>query len=488
MKEKDLLHAMNDIDSSYIRDAGEQKPKLARKRWMVAGLAAACAALLVGVWEWRYKGAKADNEGQNGVIIARASYPECVPYPDEEEFYADSSEGAWEEYSAMVEKWSEERRSRITASEGLREALYPFYGVTMRELLVSDENANRTYSPLNLYMALSMLAELTDGNSRAQLLELLSAPDIVTVRECASSLWTANYFDDGLVASILANSLWLREGVVFVPETMRTLAETYHASAFQGEMGSPGFTQMFRRWLNEQTKGFLEEQTEGIRMDARTVLELASTIYYSAQWQNRFFAQNTKEDVFHKADGDVTCDFMHQEKMGFCYYGENFSAIRCGLRMSGDMWLFLPDESVNVNDVVEGGEALQLICESGAWENKVYTNIKLALPKFDVVSEIDLVEGLKAMGVTDVFDTETADFSPMIENADDIYLSEAKHASRIAVDEKGCTAAAYTIMAINETAAPPPQQEVAFVLDRPFLFAITGADGTILFIGVVEEP
>lgn len=37
-------------------------------------------------------------------------------------------------------------------------------------------------------------------------------------------------------------------------------------------------------------------------------------------------------------------------------------------------------------------------------------------------------------------------------------------------------------------AAAPPEEEMDFVLDRPFLFAITGADGLPLFVGVVNRP
>lgn len=37
-------------------------------------------------------------------------------------------------------------------------------------------------------------------------------------------------------------------------------------------------------------------------------------------------------------------------------------------------------------------------------------------------------------------------------------------------------------------AAAPPEEEMDFVLDRPFLFAITGYDGLPLFVGVVNQP
>ena len=36
--------------------------------------------------------------------------------------------------------------------------------------------------------------------------------------------------------------------------------------------------------------------------------------------------------------------------------------------------------------------------------------------------------------------------------------------------------------------AMPPKDEVDFVVDRPFLFVITGADSLPLFAGVVNHP
>ena len=55
------------------------------------------------------------------------------------------------------------------------------------------------------------------------------------------------------------------------------------------------------------------------------------------------------------------------------------------------------------------------------------------------------------------------------------------------MDEKGVTAAAYTVMAVCGTGMPMGD-EIDFVLDRPFLFAITGGDGLPLFVGIVNQP
>ncbi len=270
-------------------------------------------------------------------------------------------------------------------------------------------------------------------------------------------------------------------------EPLKRLADIYQASSFRGDMESEEFLKAFQAWLNEQTGGLLEEQAGALKLDGNTVLELASTIYFRAQWQDRFYEENTAESTFHAASGDITCDFMHRSGIQSYYHGDNFSAVCCDLTLSGGMWLFLPDEDATVNEVIESGEALRLLREPSAWEERRTVQVDLSLPKFDIVSDLDLIEALKAMGVTDIFDGRLADFSPMAKNRDGVTVGEARHAARVLVDEEGCTAAAYTILAMNDGAAIM-QERADFVLDRPFLFAVTGADGSILFLGVVEEP
>lgn len=94
---------------------------------------------------------------------------------------------------------------------------------------------------------------------------------------------------------------------------------------------------------------------------------------------------------------------------------------------------------------------------------------------------------MRALGVTDALDTDLADFSPLTGDKENLYLSKADHAATLEIDENGVTGAAYTELGISETAAEIPDDEIDFVLDRPFLFLVTGQDGSILFSGVVRN-
>ena len=60
----------------------------------------------------------------------------------------------------------------------------------------------------------------------------------------------------------------------------------------------------------------------------------------------------------------------------------------------------------------------------------------------------------------------------------------AEHAALVKIDEEGVTGAAFTDLAV--CGAGLPQEEADFTLDRPFYFAVTSSDGSILFSGIVQ--
>ena len=361
-----------------------------------------------------------------------------------------------------------------------------FYAKTMREFLKNSDGENLVFSPLNVQMALAMLAETADGNSRKQILNLLGVSDVNVLRQQTSALWKANYSDDGAVTNVLANSLWLRNNLNYNDSTLQTLADYYFASTYSGEMGTDSYNKAMQDWLNEQTGNMLTDQISDIKMDKETVAMLASTVYFRAQWDVKFSKKQTEKDTFFGADKDVECDFMNGGRNDMYYWGDNFSAVNMKLKESGGMWIILPDEGINVDELLYNDETIDFIFENQNWENQKNLMINISVPKFDVNSNIDLKEGLKNLGVTDVFEVEKSNFSALTTDVDNVYVTEAKHGARVAIDEEGCVATAFTAILTAE-GAMPPGEEVDFVVNRPFLFVITSDYGLPLFVGIVNN-
>lgn len=187
----------------------------------------------------------------------------------------------------------------------------------------------------------------------------------------------------------------------------------------------------------------------------------------------------------------MEAEFLHQTSEDDLYYrGERFGAIGKGLGET-TMWLVLPDEGTTPEELLAQVQVVEFFTAGGGgfeWEDRENRKINLALPKFDITSETNLLEGLAALGVTDVMDITKADFSPLTTEPQELFLSQAQHDVRVTVDEEGVEAAAYTVLAADAASAFSEPQELDFILDRPFLFAITTYNGLPLFVGIVNQP
>lgn len=420
--------------------------------------------------------------------IAEAEYPVMAQYPNEDDCFDEN--GIWQDelYKRYYEPWSEQGIERREAGKIIMDKQTGFVMSMSTELLSGSDGENRVYSPGSTYMALAMLAETAGGDSRYQILDLLEADSIESLRGQAENMWKANYRNDGATTSVLANSLWLNEGVTFNAGTLQRLADSYRASSYRGDMSSEDMTAALREWLNEQTGGFLGDSVKNVTLDPETVMSLCSTVYFRAKWDTVFLPSNNDTKTFHGSKGDIETEFMNStNEYGPYYWGEDYGAVSLAFADGGSMWLILPDEDKTIDDVLASEEYLDMVNTGYGWEKSKSIIVHYSVPKFDVASELNLADSLMRLGVTDIFDSTAADFTPLSEDSDGLFVGGAKHAARVQIDEEGCTAAAFTQMAVCG-AALPPEDEIYFTLDRPFLFVIMSDTKQPLFIGTVYEP
>ncbi|MDE6599640.1 MAG: hypothetical protein K2K34_06125 [Oscillospiraceae bacterium] len=517
-----ISDAIGQVDEEIVAEAeeirlnGNEKntaanTRLGKKVWIPTITAAACAAVICGalVLSGGDSGdISTDGSGTTSPdtleemtttdggdlfahveTLAEAEYPVMAKYPNEDDCFDEN--GVYQDELAAIyydpwEKQSVERRQ--AGSLLVYDSLTGFVMSTSNEFLTGSDGENRVYSPGSTYMALAMLAETADGNSRYQILDLLGVDSIEALREQAENMWKANYRNDGATTSVLANSLWLNDGVTFNAGTVNRLANSYRASSYRGDMSSDEMTAALQDWLNEQTGGLLGDSVKNVKLDPETVMSLCSTVYFRAKWDYQFSAANNDYKTFHSPDGDIETEFMNNTNdYGPYYWGDDYGAVYLAFADRGGMWLILPDEDKTVDDVLASREYLDMINTGYGWEKSKSIIVHYSVPKFDVSSEIELAEGLKRLGITDVFDSDLSDFTPLTDDTDGIFVSDAKQAARVQIDEEGCTAAAFTQM-LEAGAALPPEDEIYFTLDRPFVFVIESDTDQPLFIGTVYNP
>ena len=503
-----LNEALNEISDKHLQEAihPRKKQKFPWFGAVAASLAAVMLVVLISplvLMAMVYGGggmASADPGGTGAAIqiptqswfdsllsitpLAAPEYPEMAPYPSDPNV----------EYDTLAyTSWKASLKNQYDQPIGYAAGLDDFFTEAIPQLM-EDTGENAVCSPLNIYMALAMLAETTGGESRESILNALNADSIESLRTQAGHVWNAHYRTDGAAACLLANSLWLNEGYTFNRNTVDTLAESYYASVYQGDLGSAEMNDALRNWLRDQTMGLLDNYIDNVEMSSEDALALASTVFFQAKWDSQFWSDKNTEGTFHTPEGNVDATFMNKTlTYGPYYYGQDYGAVKLDLEgagVSGEaaMWLILPDEGYDPQDILDSGYALDMILrEDEETRTSATVKVHLSLPKFDISAETDLQAGLTALGLGDLFSETAADFSSILPEAQGAHLGKTTHAARVAIDEEGITAAAYTVM--RTAGAPvPPEEEVYFTLDRPFLFVITSNDGLPLFVGIVNEP
>lgn len=471
MKHGEILAALEEISDKHIKEAGQSPKK--KKRTVLRMAVAAVLVIVIGVY------VLSAPKRISAHTVVTASESRMTERPDYDKYKNR------DEWMADYDAWDAERNARDETVAEAKNGLSSFFTEGNRRFLHTVKNENKLWSPVNAYIGLAMTTELTEGETKQQVLELFGAENTDILRKQVSAVWESVYQDNSHEICVLANSLWLEKGLQYNQEAMDALAYHYYASVYQGDLGSEKINKDIAAWINSNTGNFLLGSTKNISLSPETIMVLYSTLYFQAKWSNEFSKSNNTDGVFHSPAGDIKVEYMNKKLKQMDYYwGENFGAVNLYLKNGSRMWFILPDEGMTTNDVLNDGTYMDMVL-SNNWENSKYMKVNLSVPKFDVASSMDLIEGLESMGATNVFYENASEFAKLTGDSP-IYLTGANQSVRVQIDEEGVRAATY-IEIPGAGSAAPPDEIIDFVLDRPFLFVITG-DNIPLFAGCVNNP
>lgn len=488
MKHEKLSQALNEVRDEYIHEAANKKHRN-HAPWVGAVAAVLALVILAGILlrphssqdpvasleaqptESTYPTFNTANLAK--FQIARPVYPVMLKRPTDE--FPD-----YEVYNA----WWDSTREIHDQPQGYGDVMQDYFKTVTPAILADSSNPNPVCSPTNIYMALAMLAETADGETRQELLDFLGVDTIDGLRELAGHIWNGHYWDDGVTTSILGSSLWLDELYKHNPECAEALAKYYYASSFSGDLGTEEMNKALQNWLNEQTGGLLEEHANAIELDPLTVFALASTIYYKVPWTSEFSERRNTEQTFHGKNETVTATFMNQTFHGNPYYwGEGYGAVSLHLEDGSKMWLILPNEGVDTNAVMQSDDLWNMLYTP--YSNQKQMKIYLSVPKFKVDASMELKDLLGNIGLSTTMGNN-ADFSNLIPDSE-LEVGSVAHAATVEIDEEGVAAAAFTVIEVRDAGVMVNPEEIDFVLDRPFIFIIQSSDGLPLFAGVVNQ-
>jgi len=360
-----------------------------------------------------------------------------------------------------------------------------------RSLKTQDENL--FYSPYSISLALAMTYAGARGATESQMAQTLHflAQDQLHPAFNALDLQLA---ERGKAASDnekplqlnIANAVWAEKTYPFLQSFLDTIALNYGAGIRLADFINQyeAVRKEINTWVSDQTEDKINDLIpEGV-LNADTRMALVNAIYFKADWLHPFDADSTRDAPFHLLDGsDVTVPVMNHGTFIPYAKGDGWQAIELAYQgETAAMDIIVPDEG----RFEEVESSLDYEAASAIFGSLQPTSVSLALPKFKFESSFGLADQLKALGMTEAFDPDQADFTGMSER-NDLYISAVVHKAFVAVDEKGTEAAAATAVIVAATSAP--LYDVTLTVDRPFIFLIRDIPtGQILFIGRVLNP
>ena len=346
---------------------------------------------------------------------------------------------------------------------------------------------NVVLSPVSAGLAIGMLMNGAEGTTLDGIARTLAVPpDLDAINAAHAALVEALRTDS--VELAIANSLWAREGVPFLPGFLERNRRFYGAEIAAVDYESPEAAARMNDWASRNTRGRIPQVVQH-PLDPSLVLYLLNAVYFKGRWADEFRASQTRPLPFN-GPGGVVQRVMMRRTGEYGFLDESgFQAVRLpyrGRRFA--MYVFLPEPGSSLAALRE-----RLTPEAWtAWMGRFAPrDVVLTMPRYRMNLRFNLVTPLGEMGMADAFAPDRADFGQMLAGLAppqrNAFVSEARQQVFIEVNEEGTEAAAVTGIGISITSAPPPPVE--FTVDRPFLVAIRDdVTGALLFVGSINDP
>lgn len=348
-----------------------------------------------------------------------------------------------------------------------------------------DEPKNTMISPMSVSLALAMLYNGADGNTKKQMEDMLHKSGLTPndINQSYKELVAALSSHDPKVELAISNAIFYRNSFSVKNEFITTNQNYYQAEVSGLDFSKT--TETLNRvngWVSTQTKGKIDKIIE--KVNPEDIMYILNAIYFNGEWQYRFDPKETTDMSFTKEDQSVIqVPTMSIENPFKSYSHQSFQMLEMPYGSGKySMLIFLPEPGKRTDDVISLMSAENVndwLLKMTEQKKKVY------LPKFEFKFDDSLVDEMKVLGMTDAFSEAKANLSG-ISDAAKLVVSEVMHKSYIKVDERGTEAAAVTGITVGVTSVGP---DTSFRVDHPFVFAIREKDTkAILFIGKVMNP
>lgn len=389
---------------------------------------------------------------------------------------------AFADYERKQQGFLDISRSAETFAAALAPAAYEEY----------DKSVNFAVAPVSVYMALSLAAECTSGETRNEILSSLG----ITYEQLQSDFQNLYRsllieYDTGRLA--IGNSVWLNESTQFNQNCINALSEKYFCYSYAANFfnDNKNANLAVRNFVKEQTRGLIDND---FKLSADTIFTLINTLYLKDTWNilGNDLDLTNQDYSFIGQKGEQKKRFLiGSYKAGRAYSTDSFSAFYTSTFQGYQLRFFVPAEGYTIGDIFTA-ENIALVNSlkdyNGVDEiNKIRYYTRCVFPEFKASYDCD-VKGIlqNKFGISSLFSQNRCNLSTLIKS-EKAFCSEIRHITNLSVDRKGIEGAA--VSAIIGPTSPGPDEYTKvhqdFIVNKSFGFMITDKYGATLFSGVI---
>ncbi|ELW72578.1 heparin cofactor 2 [Tupaia chinensis] len=343
-------------------------------------------------------------------------------------------------------------------------------------------------APVGISTAMGMLSLGLKGETHEQVHSILHFKDFVNAsskyelttvhnlfRKLTHRLFRRNF---GYTLRSV-NDLYVQKQFPILEDFKTKVREYYFAEAQAADFSDPAFISKTNQHILRLTKGLIKDALDSV--DPATQMVTLNCVYFKGSWVNKFPVEMTHNHNFRLNEREVVKVPMMQTKGNFL--AANDQELDCDVLqleyVGGISMLIVVPHKLSGMKALEAQLTPQVV---ERWQKSMTNRTReVLLPKFKLEKNYNLVEALKSMGITALFD-HNGDLGGISDQR--IAIDLFKHQGTITVNEEGTQAAAVTTVGFM-----PLTTQVRFSVDRPFLILVyEHRTSCLLFMGRVANP
>jgi len=338
---------------------------------------------------------------------------------------------------------------------------------------------NIVCSSYSLYVLLGVLANVTEGETRKEILRILGDEDIDSINEDIMHV-SEMLSTDSKIKYSLANGICVKNEMVdYLNEDLSAFVKkAMGVEIFSGN----NVLKQINDWVNKNTNGLITSILDRLPVDF--VMVLINAIAFEAEWEKEYDNDSISKEVFYNSDKSESEVNMLNSFEDIYYEDDDYTGFIKDYKGGDYAFMALLPKKTG-KSMFNKKQNMIDFCRIYA-NREENANVVVSMPEFELETNVELIKMCEELGIHQLF-TKLADFSSFIKDVP-VKIDSIKQKTKMKVDREGTKAVTATHATVVYGGCISLNEIKYVTLDRSFVYAIIHKEtGLPVFSGIVNK-